>query len=349
MKRNKNIILKYSKFIIPFCLLFYFLSGCECLVFPPVETHKTTVMLNANGSICPINRIKSKGTMFVNENSVPVQGLTDSNISAILKWNIGGIKDSTAGIVNLTSANLSSYKLAISLTMDYSNSMFSGPYDTVTNKYFKILNMENGVKTFISFLGNNDIAEIIKFGDSVRVIQSFTSDKNLLYKAVDSLSQGWGGTALFMSMINGINNLSFITDTTYIRVLISFTDGENNIPPDPTLEDTVISKASLSCISIYTIGLLDAYKHSEPPGNHPHERTLVNIANYTGGYYYYAPNPNTISQIYNQINGQINNVYLIYILWNDTLLPLQGTKANLSIGVSYNSNYTSFSRPFIIP
>jgi VWFA-related protein len=302
--------------------------------------------INANGSLAPGSRTQAQGSLFVtDQNGTPVTGLTSQNVAAVLSWTVPR-SDSVTGQPIITQTGK---QVAVAMTMDYSGSMFTGPIDSLTRKYKRILDMERGVKTFVSSMRSGDIAEIIKFGTTVQVVQPFTGDTSLLRRATDSLSFSRGATALFTSINQGITDASLKSVQSYTRAVIAFTDGAENASTI-TIQN-IFDNSRRNGIPVFTIGLLDSIYHSTPPGqtSDGSERNLVRIADSTGGFYFYAPTAAELAQIYGRISGQLANAYSLTITWPGTTLPPTGTQVTASIVVTYSGRTARFSKTYRIP
>ncbi|HMT13069.1 MAG TPA: OmpA family protein, partial [Ignavibacteria bacterium] len=104
----------------------------------------------------------------------PVDSIVAEDISATLRWEQNGIMDSTEGLPRLIPIN-DKKKIAFTLTMDYSGSMYGVDYyDQNTPKSDKIIAMEKSVQLFIDQLGSNMFCKIIKFGKDVLPPLRFT-------------------------------------------------------------------------------------------------------------------------------------------------------------------------------
>jgi hypothetical protein len=259
------------------------------------------------------------------------------------------VADSLTGAIILQTLSQSGKNIAVAMTMDYSGSMFYGAYDSVAKKYVTIKNMETAVKTFVTAMGTADRAEIIKFGDvtKVSVVQPFTSDKALLTRAADTLSYDRNLTALYSSIVRGLNDASGQSSSSYARAVVAFTDGGENDSNVP--RDSIFRASRRNAIPVYTVGLLDSAYHSTPPGAYTSERDLVQIADSTGGFYFYAPNAAQLVQIYQRISGQLSNAYAITINWPGTGLPPAGTLVTVTITISYSGFTSTFTRTYTMP
>ncbi len=233
--------------------------------------------------------------------------------------------------------------------MDYSGSMFVGTYDSTAKRYARIRDMETAVKTFINAMGTSDRAEIIKFGSNtaINVVQTFTSDKALLRKAADTLSFDRNYTALYSSIVRGLIDATSQSSSSYARAVIAFTDGGENDSTVP--RDSIFRASRRNAIPVYTVGLLDSVYHSTPPGLYSSENDLVQIADSTGGFYFYAPNAAQLAQVYQRISGQLSNAYAITINWPSTGLPPAGTQITVVITITFEGFTSTFTRTYTMP
>lgn len=221
--------------------------------------------------------------------------------------------------------------IGAAITLDYSGSMY---YDSTD-----VPNMEMAVKYFINNKGTNDYCELIKFSTDVYVVTPFTTNDSLLLAGVDdSTYQLKQATAFYQSCLQGLADADSLA-TVYpslLPAIIGFTDGVNNInPQDP---DTVVADALSKQIPVYTIGY--GNYASYPPDT----TTLKYIADTTGGRFYWTPNTADLQQLYQYVNGQLTNVYVI-------VFPF-GSKDNALIRVTTtyecaNGTFTSVAQKMI--
>ncbi len=329
------------------------ITGCKKDEDSSTDPGAATV-ITANGSLAPTSRTQAQGTMFVSDQTgTPVTGLTASNVTATMKWGTAKVTamDSVTGAILLQTLSQSGKNIAVAMTMDYSGSMYVGPVDPVSQRYQRIKDMETAVKTFVTAMGTQDRAEIIKFGSlsSISVVQPFTSDKTLLTRAADTLSFDRSFTALYSSIVRGILDASGQSSSSYARAVVAFTDGGENDSNVP--RDSIFRASRRHAIPVYTIGLLDSVYHTTPPGGYlgGPERDLVQIADSTGGFYFYAPNGAQLVQIYQRISGQLSNAYTITINWPGTSLPPAGTLVSVTITVRYGALSSTFTRTYVMP
>jgi hypothetical protein len=327
-------------------------SGCKKNDLSPTgPTGGTVTDLKANGAFAPVSRTEIQGTVFVfDQSGNPIRGLVTGNFSASLRFGPGISKttsDTVKGTVSVESAEVSGDKVAVAMTLDYSNSMFAG--DTVAGGRFRrVMAMEEGVKALVNVMHAGDLAEIIKFGTSVDFVFPFTSDKTMLSHAVDSSTEARGSTALFSSIYRGLMDAGAQPASSFSRAVVAFTDGMDR--SNTITSSQVYAMSRQTGVPVYTIGLLDSLWHSTPPGlANEGERDLVEIADTTGGFYYYAPGPAQLEQIYAKIGGQLSSAMQMTILWPGGSLPPSGTQVQVVITVNYTGLATNFVKQYTMP
>lgn len=140
---------------------------------------------------------------------------------------------------------------------------------------------------FIDKLKDNDRAAVIDFDDNAVLLQDFTSDHELLYSAVGNTDYD-GGTDLNAGISKAIEQFTSesYTRTDAYKYIIFLTDGQGSY------DSTYINTAIENSITIYTIGL----------GSGVNGEILQNIAEGTGGKYYFASSADNLPDIYDDVS-----------------------------------------------
>ena len=130
----------------------------------------------------PVSRNEIKGDFTARDSTgTPVEDIKEENISAVLKWQTEENEDSASGLPKILPID-DKKKIAFTLTMDYSGSMYGIDYPVKdTPKSEKIIAMEEAVKTFVKELQSNMFCKIIKFGSEVEEMSRFTKSKGNTY------------------------------------------------------------------------------------------------------------------------------------------------------------------------
>lgn len=267
---------------------------------------------------------------------VPVDSLKENDISAVLKWDSEGQMDSTEGTPRLIPIN-DKKKIAFSLTMDYSGSMYGvDDYDMHTPKSDKIIEMEKSVKQFINLMDDNMFCKIIKFGEKVLPPLRFTKSKSVLLSALENNSYPMGGTALYSSIYTALCDTTFQSNPVVMKTIIAFTDGMENSSVKVTL-DSIYRRSMMTNTKVFTVGLYKDVGEYKPNETELARRRvdMLQIALRTGGFFYPADDETKLKEIYANIFKQVLSSYNISILWNSSKLPPKGTQvmAELRINV----------------
>lgn len=166
----------------------------------------------------------------------------------------------------------------------------------------KLRDAKNAANDFIQQLSTMDQAALLSFSNSATLNLDFTSDKAALVTAVNSLRSD-GSTALFDAIYMAIN---LVKDKTGIKAILALTDGLDN--RSTRTPSDIINFANQCGVSVYTIGL---GAESDP--------TMSMIALQTGGQFFYSPTSNELALIYRMISGQLQNLYMVRYVANETL------------------------------
>jgi hypothetical protein len=264
--------------------------------------------------------------------------ISPESIQSELQWGNNKITNTNLKLIPFNPK----LQFIISILMDYSGSMF------INNDVPGISLMENAVKSFINSMNDNTYIRIIKFGSSIDVIQNYTNNKTLLLKAVNNNSQYRDKTSMLKAVLHATNINEYKNDPLVVKYIIVCSDGEDNNSDFISVKD-IISVARENLIRVYCIGLMDFDKHSYPPGlNSKAENDLFELADETGGYYFYNQDSTTLSKYYEIIQNQIYKSYNISIEWDKEKLPPKGTTVTLVITVNTKGTIKTFRKSYIM-
>lgn len=299
-----------------------------------------------NTNLNQVNRNEIKGELSIRDTAgEPIEGITEENVSAVLNWEIEKQKDSAAGTVRFIPID-DKKKIAFTFTMDYSPSMYGDKFNSDAQKTEKILAMEQAVHTFVTNMENKHLARIIKFGTVIDIVQPYTRSRELLYNAIKNKCYPRPGTAIYKSIYTALNDTIYNSNPTIMKTVIAFTDGEENASGKIT-KDSVFKISERKGVKVYTVGLLEDFKHSVPLGmNSVGEADLVEIAAKTGGFYWWASKTSDLPAIYESILKQILKSYQVSIIWNDEKLPPKGTKVTAVVRVNVKGRIRTIHKDY---
>ncbi len=305
-------------------LILLFLLGCNQIEIPePLDQFRNLDDMSTTAISANIPRIE----VDVNGRTVTAKiSVTDQEGLPLENFRIGNYriveKVTGADTVNVNAQLIEQsdgedLPLAISAVMDYSGSM----------SVLDIRNSELAMNTFVGLKSPDDIFSIVKFSNSVRIVQDFTNDADLLRQAID-LNYPDGGTAFYDACEVALNNTKTQSNITndYLPVIIGFTDGEDT--RSVTSLSRLIANSNGCGIPIYSVGIGGANR-----------TTLNSLSNSTGGRASFAPSSAEIGELYNQISRQLTTLYTAE--WNSS--ASSGTQVTVVIDVEYTSANGTFT------
>jgi Ca-activated chloride channel family protein len=182
--------------------------------------------------------------------------------------------------------------------------------------------IKEGLTGYVDEMDNPDQGAVVTFGGSAQILNQLTQDYTQLKNDIASIPGPGGGTFMVGALQLAITELRQRNMSGHIQVIILLTDG---VPSDGTADDVrnMAQLAAQDGIMIFTIGLEPA------PGFPALDEVLLNdVANITGGLYFYAPTASELPAIYKliaayigDIAGRDNNVFDGVPMVRDVLPP----------------------------
>ena len=237
------------------------------------EVTITNLDLSNHPGICAQVSVVDKNT------GKPIVGLDSTDF--ILSQDNVALPTQTTTIQNFTG-------VSVALVVDESGSMRSnGRMDKA----------KDAIRQFINEMGPYDRTAIVGFngGANAKVHQSMTSDKSLLFKAVEALKDS-GNTNINTGAKLGVQQIIGETNPTTV---IIFSDGDNGSESVTTKQVTDLAN-SLNT-SIYSIAIETTGANTE----------LKGLASGTDGTYTNAPDASQLSEIYTSIRGSVQSRYVL--------------------------------------
>lgn len=198
--------------------------------------------------------------------------------------------------------------LSISLVMDDSGSLTVNERTTI----------QNAVAEFIKNLAPNDAAEVIKFKDTIAVMQAFTTNKQLLVNAALAKfpNPATTGSVLYEAITQGIMDAEVQIGR---KAVIAITDGDATASP-PFDFASVIAESERTGIPVYTIGL----------GQLQNQAVLRDIASETGGVYYDLDISAAVFQAYASLQTVLREEWVLSFMQ-----PLPGGLHDIGVEVAF--------------
>jgi Ca-activated chloride channel family protein len=175
----------------------------------------------------------------------------------------------------------------------------------------KIEGAREAAQAFVRQMRPGDRTAVLAFSNDPELVQPFTSDKELLERAIRRIRPG-GSTALYDSTIAGVDTLKGLDGR---RALLLLTDGRDILStgdPTPASQasiDQAIKAALDAGISVQAIGLGERDADDEMSGID--ETVLQRIAGETGGEYFYTPSASQLSDLYQRLSADMQQEYVL--------------------------------------
>jgi hypothetical protein len=206
-----------------------------------------------------------------------------------------GSRTSTSYGSVTTPINISSYdapyQVALYLKRDNSGCTAYARLMSLQQAPTKMIASQNSAKSFLDIAGSATHAGLVSYSTSATTDKQLAvmnpTNLNALKASIDAMVSS-GSTCIECGLNNGVNELvSARGRANATRVMILLTDGVSNI--GNSIDGAVLARNNN--VTVYTIGF----------GNDVDDTELTNIALLTGGDYYYAPNSETLNQIFMNI------------------------------------------------
>jgi Ca-activated chloride channel homolog len=189
----------------------------------------------------------------------------------------------------ITSFRRQDVPVAIGIVVDNSGSMRA-----------KRGEVNQAVLNLIRASNPDDLVFIVNFSENSYLDQDFTSDINLLQRALNETSTQ-GSTALYDAVVASVRHLRNNPQLDK-KVLLVVTDGQDNMSRD-TLQETMRDLEQKNGPTLYAIGLTG----QEPQGR----QALRQLAEGTGGAAFFPSSLDQVSDITRQLAHDIRNQYVI--------------------------------------
>ncbi len=193
------------------------------------------------------------------------------------------------------------------------------------NDYDKLDAAKAAATAFVDLMRPEDSAGVIVFNTQVEVVQEITSDKELLRDAIAAL-RAFDDTAMYDALEASIGLLGGVSGR---RAIILLSDGLDN--RSQLTADDILGGVEQAELSIYTIGLGDPAQESWSTAA-VNEEALKSVAERSRGTYRYAPEPEGLSELYQQLSSRLQNEYRLNYTSPSTLHD--GVRRGLEVRVA---------------
>jgi Mg-chelatase subunit ChlD/subtilisin-like proprotein convertase family protein len=168
----------------------------------------------------------------------------------------------------------------------------------------KLVAAQESASLFVDLMGDGDRIGVVSYADDAAVkyaLTEITDGSDVRQAAKDEINRlvSEGATSIGAGILAADGELDGLTPEEEIRAMIVLTDGNHNTDPDPF---DVIDSDVDDDIRIFTIGF----------GADADEELMREIAERTGGQYYFAPDQATLQQVYVDLAGTVTGQQPIF-------------------------------------
>jgi len=272
------------RFAALFAVFLGFFSGREALAQAPIERRvpETTLKVQTRLVGVPLN--------VVDEHGAPVAGLTIDDF--LLK------EDGKAQTIAVFEREATA-PLSIVMAIDASESVLRDE------------NLErNAAKHFVKALVRpQDEVDLMEFSDTVRELVSFTNDVKRIDAGLGELRRG-DATALFDAIYLASQRLGESHEGASAerrRVVVLITDGGDTVKGSRYME--ALEEAQRVGAMVYSLIIVPVWADAgrDTGGEH----ALIQMANDTGGKYYYVTEPKDLEPALKKVSDDLRTQYLV--------------------------------------
>ncbi len=164
-----------------------------------------------------------------------------------------------------------------------------------------------GKKFVETLLRPQDEFDLMAFDDTVREIVSFTNDRRRIENGLGNLGRG-DATAVYDAVYLASQRLGETkADAGRRRVLVLITDGDNTVKG--VRYDEAVAAAQKAGVAIYALIVVPIA--SDAGRNTGGEHALIQMANDTGGKYYYIEDPKELGPAFEKVSDDLRTQYVL--------------------------------------
>ena len=205
-------------------------------------------------------------------------------------FSVGGALTGLARVTKVENVTDDELAFASVLVIDTSSSMADRPLSQA----------QQAARQFINALRPNDPVAIVTFSTRVSLVVDFTTDRDQLLRAIDSLEYG-GQTALYDATFLGIELAS--RSPYPRRAVVILSDGGEFGDVSARSRDESVKAATVNGIPVYTVGL----------GWSIDRRFLELISAESNAEFYNSPTPEQLVAIYDSLAYLFRTQYIVTI------------------------------------
>ena len=203
-------------------------------------------------------------------------------------FSVGGDLAGAARVTDVANVTDDDLDFATVLVMDTSSSMAGPP----------LSNAQAAARSYLAALGEDDPVALIAFNNQARLLVDYTTDRQRLIRAIDTLPYG-GKTALYDATMLGIETA--IAAPLPRRALVILSDGGEYGNVSESSRDDSVRAATVNGVPVYSIGL----------GWDIDRRFLEEISQESNGALYDSPTPDELVDVFRNLGFLFRSQYIV--------------------------------------
>ncbi|WP_245817794.1 VWA domain-containing protein [Granulicella rosea] len=168
---------------------------------------------------------------------------------------------------------------------------------------------KEAAKKFVrALLRDQDELDLMEFSDTVHEIVSFTGDKKRIEEGLNQLERG-SATAVFDAIYLASDRLATTSEAAgRRRVLVMITDGGDTVK-NGTRYPQAIERAQRAGVMVYSLIVVPIW--ADAGRNTGGEHALIQMADDTGGKYYYVQDAKDLAPAYAKVSEDLRTQYTV--------------------------------------
>jgi Ca-activated chloride channel family protein len=185
--------------------------------------------------------------------------------------------------------------------------------DTSASMDEKMSFAQEAAANFVGTLKQDDLFEVIEFGNRANVLQPFTDDRTLLERAI-RMTQAGGTTALYNALYISLKDLDRRRTDIRRQAIVVLSDGEDT--SSLVSFEQVMELAKETDVTIYTISLRRSGARRGRAFSEA-EHVLKKLAEETGGQWFFPDQIQELDTVYERIATELKSQYNIGYVSNN--------------------------------
>jgi Ca-activated chloride channel family protein len=166
---------------------------------------------------------------------------------------------------------------------------------------------------FVRTMKEDDLTEVVEFGSKAHVLQPFTSDHEVLTRAI-RMTQAGGTTSLYNALYIALKNLSRRREDIRRQAIVVLSDGEDT--SSLVSFEQVMELAKQTDVTVYTISLRRPNARRGRAFSEA-EFVLKKLAEETGGQWFFPGQIGELESVYERIATELKSQYNIGYISNN--------------------------------